>query len=103
MAELIRLKVDLIIAGGNPATAAAKKATTTIPIVGGSLSYPVEAGLVTSFARPGANITGLALYAELNAKQLEVVKEIISKGSSDRWAAVRGGASIDRDAGPQRA
>src|SRR5262249_34196084 len=58
IAELIRLKVDVIVAGGNPATAAAKQATTTIPVVAGGISFPVEAGLVTSLGRPGGNITG---------------------------------------------
>ncbi len=81
MSEFIRLKVDLIVAGGNPATAAAKAATTTIPIVAGGLSYPVEAGLIASLAWPGGNITGLAFFAELNAKQLEIVKEVVPKGS----------------------
>jgi len=81
MAEFIRLKVDLILAGGNPATTAAKQATTTIPVVAGGLSYPVEAGLIASLARPGGNITGLAFFSDLNAKQLEIVHQVAPKGS----------------------
>ena len=81
MAEFIRLQVDLIVTGGNPATAAARQATATLPIVAGGVSYPIEAGFIASFARPGGNVTGLAFFAELNAKQLEIVKEVVPRGS----------------------
>ena len=57
-AELVRLKVDLIVVSGGPAGLAAKKATTTIPIVMTSTGDPVGAGLVASLARPGGNVTG---------------------------------------------
>src|SRR5262245_61014564 len=68
-ADLVRLKVDLIVVRGTPATLAAKSATTTIPIVMAASADPVGAGLVASLARPGGNVTGLsALSVELNTK-----------------------------------
>ena len=78
-AELIRLKVDLIVSGGTQATRAARKATSTIPIVmGNSGSDPVADGFVASLARPGGNITGLtSITTELNGKRLELLKEAI--------------------------
>jgi putative ABC transport system substrate-binding protein len=79
-AELVRLKVDLIVTGGPTNTRAAKGATSTIPIVMTNDSDPVGTGVVASLARPGGNITGLAtLRAELSGKQLELLKEIIPK------------------------
>ena len=66
-ADLVRLKVDLIVVSGGPAPLAAKRATTTIPIVMASAADPVGAGLVASLARPGGNVTGLSSLApELN-------------------------------------
>src|SRR4029077_14958583 len=59
-AELVRLKVDAIITGSTPAAQAAKRATTTIPIVMANVSDPVAMGLVASLARPGGNVTGLS-------------------------------------------
>ena len=81
-AELVRLKVDVIVAaGGDPMIRAAKNATKTIPIVMmGSGLDPVEAGLVESLARPGGNITGLTnIAAQLGGKRLEVLKEVVTK------------------------
>ena len=79
-AELVRLKVDIIITGGPPATRAAKEATVTIPIVMTQDTDPVGNGFVASLARPGGNITGLAtLRPEIRGKQLELLKEIIPK------------------------
>ncbi|HSE86475.1 MAG TPA: ABC transporter substrate-binding protein [Candidatus Binatia bacterium] len=81
-AELVRLKVDLIlIAGGAGAIRAAKNATKTIPIVMiGVGADPVEAGLVESLARPGGNVTGITnLNTELGAKRLELLKEAVPK------------------------
>jgi ABC-type uncharacterized transport system substrate-binding protein len=79
-AELVRLKVDVIVTSAPPATRAAKEATTTIPIVMAQDSDPVGSGFVASLARPGGNITGLATLApELSGKQLELLKEIIPK------------------------
>ena len=77
-AELVRLKVDIIITGGPPATRAAKEATSTIPIVMTFDPDPVGNGFVTSLARPGGNVTGLATLApEISGKQLELLKEIV--------------------------
>ncbi len=81
-AELVRLKVDVIVvAGGNTLIRAAKNATKTIPIVMvGSAPDPVEAGFVESLARPGGNVTGLALLVnELAGKRLELLKEGVPK------------------------
>jgi ABC-type uncharacterized transport system substrate-binding protein len=81
-AELVRLKVDIILtSGGAGATQAAKNATKTIPIVmtGGGLD-PVEAGLVESLARPGGNVTGITnINRELGGKRLELLKEAVPK------------------------
>ena len=79
-AELVRLKVDVIVTGGPPAPEAAKQATSTIPIVFAVTGDPVAEGLVASLARPGGNITGLAtIAADLVAKQLELLKEVAPK------------------------
>jgi putative tryptophan/tyrosine transport system substrate-binding protein len=79
-ADLVRLKVDLIVVSGGPVPLAAKKATATIPIVMTIAVDPVGAGLVASLARPGGNITGLsALSPELNSKRLEVLKDAVPK------------------------
>src|SRR5215813_9761076 len=79
-AELVRLKVDLIVVTGDPAGLAAKGATSTIPIVTTNAVDPVGAGLVTSLARPGGNVTGLSgLAGELNTKRLEVLKDAVPK------------------------
>jgi putative ABC transport system substrate-binding protein len=80
VAELVRLKVDLIVVTGNLLALAAKKATTTIPIVMGSASDPVGAGLIASLARPVGNVTGLSsLNEELITKRLEVLKDAVPK------------------------
>jgi putative ABC transport system substrate-binding protein len=77
-AELVRLKVDLMVVGGTQAIQAAQQATTTIPIVMAVSSDAVGTGLVTSLARPGGNITGLsALYPDLSGKRLELLKEAV--------------------------
>jgi ABC-type uncharacterized transport system substrate-binding protein len=78
-AELVRLKVDLIVTSGVPPATAAKKATSTIPIVA-SVTDPVAVGLVASLARPGGNVTGLSTLAtELNTKRLEILKDAVPK------------------------
>jgi ABC-type uncharacterized transport system substrate-binding protein len=85
-AELVQLKVDAIMAAGDPAILAAQQATKTIPIVAASDDL-VAAGLVTSLARPGGNTTGMSILAsELNAKRLELLKETIPRPS--RMAAL---------------
>jgi putative tryptophan/tyrosine transport system substrate-binding protein len=80
-AELVRLKVDVIVAGGGGAAIdAAKQATKTIPIVMPMAIDPVEQGFVTSLARPGGNVTGLATLApEISGKQLDILREIVPK------------------------
>ena len=77
-AELVSLKVDVILTGGSTATRAAKEATNTIPIVMLQDNDPVASGFVTSLARPGGNITGLStLRPEISGKRLELLKEIV--------------------------
>jgi putative ABC transport system substrate-binding protein len=79
-AELVRLKVDVIVSGGSTANRAAKDATSTIPIVMSQDNDPVANGFVASLARPGGNITGLAtLRSELSGKRLEILTEIVPK------------------------
>ncbi len=79
-AELVRLKVDVIVTSGPPATRAAKEATSTIPIVMTIDTDPVGNGFVASLARPGGNMTGLStLYPEISGKRLELLKEIVPK------------------------
>ena len=76
--ELVRLKVDVLASLGTPATLAAKRVTTTIPIVMESLSDVVSTGLVPNLARPGGNLTGVSGFApELSAKRLELIREIL--------------------------
>lgn len=79
-AELVRLKVDVIVAVSSPSVLAAKEATRTIPIVMPLSSDPVGDGLVASLARPGGNITGLSMMApEVGAKRLQLLREVFSK------------------------
>jgi ABC-type uncharacterized transport system substrate-binding protein len=79
-AELVRLKVDVIVTGGPASTRAAKEATSTIPIVMEFDNDPVGNGFVASLARPGGNITGLSSLApEISGKQLELLKEIVPR------------------------
>ena len=79
-AELVRLKVDIIITGGSGATRPAHEATNTIPIVMTQDPDPVDNGFVASLARPGGNITGLStLVPEISGKRLELLKEIVPK------------------------
>src|SRR5215471_10045083 len=84
--ELVRLKVDLIVTGGTPATRAAKEATKTIPIVFNLGDDPVRTGLVASFARPGGNLTGFAqgVYDE---KLLEVLKQAVPEATRVAYAS----------------
>jgi len=78
VAELVRLKVDLLLATGTIMTLAAKQATTTVPIVMVYVTDPVASGIVTNLARPGANVTGLSmLAAEMVQKNLELLKEAV--------------------------
>ena len=85
--ELVKLEVDVLVTLGTPATLAAKRATTTIPIVMESLSDVVSIGLVPNLARPGGNLTGVSGFApELSGKRLELIREILPK--ADRIAVL---------------
>jgi len=76
-AELVRLKVDVILTRGTPAVMAAKSATGTIPVVMAASSDPVLSGVVASLARPGGNITGLSsIVHEVSGKRLELIREV---------------------------
>jgi putative ABC transport system substrate-binding protein len=79
-AELVRLKVDVIVASGGGDTRAAKEATAAIPIVMAQTDDPIASGFVASLARPGGNITGLSTLApELSGKRLEILKEVVAR------------------------
>ena len=79
-AELVRLNVEIIVTGGSTSSGAAKKVTTTIPIVMAQTNDPVGSGFVASLARPGGNMTGLSTLApELSGKRLELLKEVVPK------------------------
>jgi putative tryptophan/tyrosine transport system substrate-binding protein len=93
-AELVRLKVDVILAPGTPAALAAKNATRTIPIVFASVSDAVGSGLVESLARPAGNVTGLTqISPDLAGKRLEILKETVSRLS-------RVAVLLERNVGP---
>jgi putative ABC transport system substrate-binding protein len=78
--ELIRLKVDLILTRGTPASLAAKKASRTIPVVMASVGDPVGTGLVASLGRPGGNVTGLSNFnVEIYAKRVELLRELLPR------------------------
>jgi putative ABC transport system substrate-binding protein len=100
-AELVGLKVDVIVTGSNPVIAAVKQATTTIPIVMGVSRDPVGAGFIASLARPGGNITGLANdpAPEILAKNLELLKEAVPRVSRVAllWSPFPSGADSYRN------
>jgi putative tryptophan/tyrosine transport system substrate-binding protein len=76
--ELVRAKPDVIVTTGTPGTLAAKRATSTIPIVFASSANPVNAGLVASYARPGGNVTGFTILGpELEGKRVQLIKEAV--------------------------
>ncbi len=78
VAEMVRLNLDVIVVGGSEATKALKEATRSIPIVFAGPSYPVEEGLVESFARPGGNITGITLaQSDYVPKMLQLLREVV--------------------------
>jgi len=80
--DLARLKVDVIVAAGDPAVEAARRATSTIPIVMLAVGDAVGAGFVSSLARPGGNVTGIgALSVDLSGKRLELLKQIVPRAS----------------------
>ena len=89
-AELVRLKVDVIVTGGAGNTRAAKAATSTIPIVMTQDPDPVGNGFVASLARPGGNITGLSTQGpEVSGKRLELLKETVPKLANWWFSALR--------------
>jgi putative tryptophan/tyrosine transport system substrate-binding protein len=91
--ELVGLKLDAIIVTGTSGALAAKKATSTIPIVMVNVGDPVAQGLIVSLARPGGNITGLATFAdELPGKRVEILKEVLPK--STRIGVITAGVGI---------
>ena len=103
-AELMRLRVDVIVTAGSLATRAAKEASVTTPIVMMQDGDPVASGFVASLARPGGNITGLStLSSEIYGKQLELLKEIVPRlarvavlGSSTEPGHARAFRSMER-------
>jgi len=103
LAELISLKVDIIVAGGGTVGArAAKHATSTIPIVMPVVTDPVGAGLVSSLARPGGNITGLSmLNTEISAKRAELLRDVLPR--AERVAVLRDPAADPTQAGTTQA
>jgi putative tryptophan/tyrosine transport system substrate-binding protein len=97
-AELVNQKVDLIVVGTGQTPLAAKKATSTIPIVMRTSVDPVGAGLIASLARPGGNITGLSgLSPELNTKRLEILKDAIPRLSRVGYLLTGATLSVTRD------
>ena len=104
-ADLVRLKVDVIVAGGAGAVRPAKDASATIPIVMGAVNDPIALGYVASLAHPGGNITGISnLSPELSGKRLELVKEVVPKATriavlAYRAAAMRTSIKETEDAG----
>ena len=80
VAELVRLKVDVIVTAGTPAIRAAKQVNATVPIIMAQIADPIAMGIVKNLARPGGNITGLTYFVpELMAKRLELLKEAIPR------------------------
>ena len=80
VAELLALKVDVIVTAGTPAALAVKKATTSVPLVMVAVGDPVGTGLVPSLARPGGNLTGLSsISSDLEGKRLELLREVVPK------------------------
>ena len=97
VADLVRLKVDVIVVTGTAPALAAKRATTTIPIVMTSSVDPVGLGLVASLAQPGGNVTGVSnLAAELNTKRLEVLKDAVPKLARVGLPRAGGSSGISR-------
>jgi putative tryptophan/tyrosine transport system substrate-binding protein len=87
-ADLVRMKVDLIVSASGPAAVIVKEATTSIPIVLATSFYPVESGVIASLAHPGGNVTGVTHFTpELMAKRVQLLKEAVPKAS--RFALLR--------------
>ena len=87
-ADLVRMKVDILVSASGPAAMAAKESTTSIPIVLASSFYPVQLGVVASLARPGGNVTGVTHFTpELMAKRVQLLRELLPK--AERVAVLR--------------
>jgi putative ABC transport system substrate-binding protein len=96
-AELVRLKVEVIVGVTTPGIEAARRATSTIPIVMAAVADPVGSGLVASIARPGGNVTGLTLMStELVGKRLQLVRELLPKATRVAVLAYHGYTSATR-------
>jgi putative ABC transport system substrate-binding protein len=96
--ELVRLKVEIIVADTSTSARAARKATSTIPIVFLSGSDPTQTGLAASLARPGGNVTGLTnLAGELRGKRLELLKDVVPRVTRFALLESRGGIAAARD------
>ena len=94
-AELVRLKVDVIVTRATHAAAAAKRATNTIPIVIAAAADPVGTGLVTNLARPGGNVTGMSILStDLAGKRLQLLREIVPKVARIAVLAAKGGPAL---------
>jgi len=101
MQELVDTRVDVIVASCTPEARAAKNATTAIPVVVAATGDPVKSGLVTSWARPGGNITGVSSsLLELSAKRIEILKEVVPKAkrATVLWNPARGDNAIEVEA-----
>ena len=94
-AELVRLKVDVIVTRGQQSVVAAKRATSTIPIVIGSAADPVGTGLIDSLARPGGNITGISFVAsDLAGKRVQLLREILPEATRVAVLVLKGGPAV---------
>ena len=90
-AELVRLKVDVIVTRGQQAVAVAKRATATIPIVMATAADPVGTGIVASLARPGGNITGISIVStDLAAKRVQLLREVLPTATAVAVLALKG-------------
>ena len=95
VAELIRLKCDVMVTRGTPATLAAKDATPTIPIVVAAVGEPVETGMVQSLSRPGGNVTGLSAFTtQLAQKRIELLRELAPQISRIGYMSNMSNASV---------
>jgi len=96
-ASLARLKVAVIVAAGPSATRSAKEATTTIPIVMAQVNDPIDAGFVTSLARPGGTITGLStMFPEITGKQVELLRQVVPDSRAWRSLGLQPNPAIHR-------
>ena len=90
VADFVRQKMDVIVVESTPATLAAKRATSTIPVVMTTVADPVGSGLVANLARPGGNVTGFSLMAaELSTKRLQLLKETIPRSAASQSSGIR--------------